>query len=261
MEVAEGASIRKIRLIICEPCRLVYRPLSKCASTTMYGLLARLGGMEAGLGSNPRRLLPVDSKRIAPGRGGSYEVIWSLDEVAGILEAYGDYTVFSVIRNPFDRTVSNYHSKLNRFARRFATPVYFGGYLGPLANGRSPLSPGDRIRWMQRWISFDRFIDGLAERGISWDGHFDSQVSLLGGNSIAYDRLIPMESLASGLRDLFVGRDRMPSVSGILDDVGRLNASHTRSPSAKWTERTQSLVERLYAADFEKLGYAARTAA
>ena len=258
----ENDAIRKIRLIICEPCRLVYRPLPKCASTTMYGLLARLGGVKAGPRANPRRLLPLVDGLTKPGRGGSYEVIWPLDEAADRLgEAYRGYTVFSVIRDPFDRTLSNYHNKLNRFARRFAPSVYWGGYLGPVFNGRSPLVFAERIRWMQRTISFDQFVEVLGEQGIAWDSHFDLQVRLLGGDRISYDHLLPLESLASGLQGLLAGRGSAAVLASLTNDLGRLNASGSRPSDAAWTARTRSLVAKMYDTDFQRLGYAVRRAA
>lgn len=258
----ENDVIRKIRLIICEPCRLVYRPLPKCASTTMYGLLASLGGVKAGPRANPRRLLPLVDGLTKPGRGGSYEVIWPLDEAADRLgEAYRGYTVFSVIRDPFDRTLSNYHNKLNRFARRFAPSVYWGGYLGPVFNGRSPLVFAERIRWMQRTIGFDQFVEVLGEQGIAWDSHFNLQVRLLGDDRISYDHLLRLESLASGLQSLLAGRGSAAVLASLTNDLGRLNASGNRPSDVPWTARTRSLVAKMYDADFQRLGYAVRRAA
>jgi hypothetical protein len=228
----------------------------------MYGLLARLGGAARGPGSNPRRLLPVIDGPAEPGRGGSYEVICPFDDVADMLaENYRGYTVFSVIRDPFERTLSNYHNKLNRFARRFAPSVYFGGYLGPIFTGRSPFVFEQRIRWMQRAIGFDRFVEVLAEEGVEWDIHFDLQVRLLGCDRISYDRLIPLESLAAGLQALFMGRGGLAAVASSIRDLGRLNASGRRSSEAAWTARVRSAVAEIYEADFQQLGYAARRAA
>lgn len=254
-------AIRSIRLIICEPCRLVYRPLPKCASTTMYGLLARLGGDAGRPGDNPRRVLPLVRGPTEPGRGGTYEVIWPSEDAEALLQRYGDYTTFSVVRDPFDRVASNYHNKLNRFARRFQMATYYGGYFGPLLEGVSPLEPLRRIRWMQRSIPFDRFVDVLDSRGIEWDIHFDLQVRLLGTGAIHYDHLIPMESLATGLKTLLDDRDVARSGVRLLDDLGRLNASSVRTASSLWSETTRATVAKLYAVDFEQLGYAARLAA
>lgn len=228
----------------------------------MYGLLARLGGVVPGPGSNPRRLLPLVGGVTEPGRGGSYEVICPFDDVADMLaEAYRGYTVFSVIRDPFDRTLSNYHNKLNRFARRFAPAVYFSGYLGPIFAGRSPVVFEQRIRWMQRAISFDRFVEVIAEQGVEWDIHFDLQVRLLGCDRISYDRLIPLESLAVGLQALFTGRGCLAAITPSIRDLGRLNASGRRASDEAWTTRTRSLVADAYDADFQRLGYAKRRAA
>jgi len=256
MDAAGGdCAIRSIRLIICEPCRLIYRPLPKCASTTMYGLLARLGGNAGRTDGNPHRALPLVRRCAGPGRGGSYEVLCSGEEAGAVLKGYGGYTVFSVVRNPFDRVASNYHNKLNRFARRFCATTYFGGYVGPFLAGGALLGPPGRIRWMQRRISFDRFVEVLTSRGIAWDIHFDLQVRLLGTDVIRYDRLIPLESLSIGLETLLA--DRAPAGSGVrlAEEPGRLNASAGRSAAGLWSEATRAAVARLYADDFDQLGY------
>ena len=61
-----------ISLLVCEPYRLIYRPLPKCASTTLFTLFADLGGNRTS--SQQRDNLPVVRGVVSPGRGGSYVV-------------------------------------------------------------------------------------------------------------------------------------------------------------------------------------------
>lgn len=67
-----------------------------------------------------------------------------------------------MIRDPFDRTVSNYRNKLNRFARRFTPAVYAASYVGPLVARPHSLASAARIRWLQRHIPFDAFVERLG---------------------------------------------------------------------------------------------------
>jgi hypothetical protein len=61
-----------IGFLVCEPYRLIYRPLPKCASTTLFTLFADLGGNRTS--SQQRDNLPVVRGVVSPGRGGSYVV-------------------------------------------------------------------------------------------------------------------------------------------------------------------------------------------
>jgi hypothetical protein len=114
---------------------------------------------------------------------------------------------------------------------------------------------------MQRTIGFDQFVEVLAKQGVAWDVHFDLQVRLLGGKMISYDQLIPLESLAAGLQSLLASRSSAAVLARLTRDLGRLNASGSRSSDAAWTARNRSLVAEMYAADFRRLGYAVRRAA
>lgn len=257
-----GRASGDFRLVICEPCRLIYRPLPKCASTTMYSLLATLGA--AGTGGptgNPRRTLALIRGEPTPGRGGSYEAAVPRDAIARLLRRYEGYRAFSVIRDPFDRTVSNYHNKLNRFARRFAPSLYAASYVAPLASRPHTLTGAGRIRWLQRRISFDAFVERLGEAGVAWDIHFRPQVHLLALDEVPYDRLIPMESLVTGLRELLADRGGSGLVREALGNLGRWNSSSGPRGRDPWTSRTRSIIGSIYAADLDRLGYSARRAA
>lgn len=252
---------RAVRFVICEPCRLIYRPIPKCASTTMYSLLAALGTPPGGgRAGNPRHVLPLVRGEPRPGRGGSYEAAVPLDAVTATLRRYEGYRIFSVIRDPFDRTVSNYHNKLNRFAKHFSTALYTASYVAPLVSPPHALGSDDRIRWLQRHISFDRFVDRLRTAGVDWDVHFRPQVRLLALDLVAYDRLIPMESLAAGLRDLLASDPEPARGAAALAQLGRWNATASRDHDP-WTSRTLGIVAAIYAADLDRLGYRGRQAA
>lgn len=227
----------------------------------MYSLLATLGAAAGSPVGNPRRVLPMIRGEPSPGRGGSYEAAVPRDAVARVLRRYDGYRTCSVIRDPFDRTVSNYHNKLNRFARRFAPALYAASYVGPVVSPPYRITSVARIRWLQRHISFESFVERLGSAGVAWDVHFRPQVQLLALDELRYDRLIPMETLLDGLRELLAGRDSTGRVHDALGHLGRWNSSSGLRDGDPWTPRTRDIVGSLYAADLRLLGGPARRAA
>lgn len=241
---------------------MIYRPLPKCASTTMYSLLAALGEADGKTqAGNPRRLLPLIRGEPTPDRGGSYEAAVPRQAVARTLRRFQDYRTFSVIRDPFDRTVSNYHNKLNRFARRFTPALYAASYIAPAVSRLRAVTSIERIQWMQQHVPFDDFVERLGVEGVSWDVHFRPQVQLLALDELRYDRLIPMEELLPRLRQLLADCGVGERVHGALGHLGRWNASAAVRKADPWTARTRAVVGSIYAADVDRLGYAFRRAA
>jgi hypothetical protein len=243
------------RLIVCEPHRLVYVPVPKCASTTMHQFMASLGGI-ADRG-HPRDCLPVKRGPVAPGAGGSYSVICSDEELSRIAEQFADFVWFSVVRDPYSRVLSNYRNKLNRYARRFEPANY------ALAYARQVLEPrhlfrrrhqDERIELMQSSIPFVRFVEALGRHGVDWDLHYRPQSQLLCMERVTYHRLVRMERLEEGLQSvLAAGNGRATPASAL----SRLNESGTHDGATPWTPATRTIVASLYGCDFETLGYAA----
>ncbi|MBM4011926.1 MAG: sulfotransferase family protein [Planctomycetes bacterium] len=228
----------------------------------MYSLLAALGRADGDPpAGNPRRVLPMIRSEPTPGRGGSYEAAVPREAVARTLRRFHDYRIFSVIRDPFDRIVSNYHNKLNRFARRFAPALYAASYIAPAISRLRTVTSVERIRWVQRHVPFDDFVERLGVEGVSWDVHVRPQVQLLALDAIRYERLIPMEELLPGLRQLLAAGSAGERARGALGHLGRWNASSGLREVGPWTARTRALVGSIYAADLDQLGYAVRRAA
>jgi len=241
-----------MHLVVCEPWRLVYAPLPKCASTTMINLLLDAGGMPARRGPRdcPRRSA-ADAGR---GTAGIYELRLARKEIPAVARRLAAYTWFSVIRDPFSRVESNYHNKLNRFARRFHPLAYAVGYATPVWPGTSAAAwQAARIRTMQAFIPFEGFVRGLARRGIDWDPHFAPQVKVLELDQVRFDRLIDMERLAEGLESLFRSIGRLPSVRPALEGMRRYNASRSAESRSHWTPHLRELLADLYREDFARL--------
>lgn len=245
-----------IRFVVCEPLRVVYRPLPKCASTTLYRLLGEVGGVP--LAEGVRDSLPKQPVDAGPGGGGTYVVFCPPDEVAAMRRRYAGYRWFAVVRDPYDRVVSNYHNKLNQYARRFAMHVYLASYVaqalaGPACWG----SQVHRIRWMQRHISFACFVDALRRHGTGWDSHVRAQINHLRPDCIEFDHVIRMEHLTEGLREVFTAAAGPAAAAAAVARLGRLNSSGTGGRADPWTPALRRIAADAYRGDFEKLGYAA----
>jgi hypothetical protein len=246
------------RLIVCEPCRLIYVPVPKCASTTMHQFLAALGGVDDR--GQPRDCLPIRRGRVAPGGGGSYIIGCAAQDIAEIVRQYADFVWFSVVRDPYGRVLSNYQNKLNRYARRFEPGAYALAYAGealqPWALVRHDHQER-RIQRMQARIPFSRFVEALARHGIDWDHHYILQSRLLHMGDIPYHSLVRMEQLADGLRDVLIAAGTLGRAQDVVASLGRLNRSRGDAGPTIWTDTTREIVADLYRRDFEALGYAA----
>ncbi len=249
-----------VQLVVCEPHRFIYRPLQKCASTTVIDFIGDLVGH---VDRRDRRdFLPFAAADVSPGRGGTYAVKVPSAAIAGFVERYAGYLWFSVVREPYGRLKSNYFNKLNRYARKFEPRVYLLAYVRQVFTGRAiwrPDSVGERAACMQACIPFSRFVCGLQEHGISWDCHFTPQSDLLRMDVIPYHRLVRMEHLADGLREVVADAGATAAAAPALETLKRLNrsAAGTADDADVWTPAARRIAADLYRRDFEALGYAA----
>ena len=249
-----------VQLVVCEQHRLIYRPLQKCASTTVIDFIGDL--IRHSARRDGRDFLPFAAADVSPGHGGTYAVKVPSGAVAGFVERYAGYLWFSVVREPYARLKSNYFNKLNRYARRFEPMVYLLAYARQVLDGRAIWrtgSEGDRAACMQARIPFPRFVSGLREHGIAWDCHYTAQVDLLRTDVIPYHRLVRMEHLADGLRQVVADAGAAGAAAPALEALKRLNrsAAGTANDADVWTPATRRIAADLYHCDFEALGYAA----
>lgn len=241
-----------MHLVVCEPWRLVYAPVPKCASTTMLNLLMDASGMPARRG--PRDCPRKTAAQIGHGGTGVYELRVARDDISNVTRRLAAYTWFSVFRDPFSRVESNYHNKLNRYARRFHPLAYMASYATPVRLGTTVEAwQAARIRTIQALIPFERFVDGLARHGIDWDPHFTPQIKVLELDRVRFDRLIDMDRLAEGLETLFRSIGRLASVRGQLENLRRYNASSAGRVPSQWTPHLRQIVSRLYRDDLVRL--------
>jgi hypothetical protein len=249
-----------VHLVVCEEHRLIYRPLQKCASTTVIDFIGDLVGHGDRRGR--RDFIPFVAADVSPGHGGTYAVKCPRVAVPGLVERYAGYLWFSVVREPYARLKSNYYNKLNRYARQFDPTVYLLAYVRQVLAGRAVWRAGyegHRAACMQARIPFPRFVSGLREHGITWDAHFATQADLLQTDLIPYHRLVRMEQLADGLREVVADAGATAAAAQALDGLKRLNrsAAGTADDECVWTPATRQIAADLYRRDFEALGYAA----
>lgn len=245
-----------LRFIVCEPLRVIYRPLPKCASTTLFRLLGEVGGVR--LVDGVRDSLPRREAEVGPGAGGAYVVACEADETAALRRRYEGYVWFTVVRDPYDRVVSNYRNKLNQYARRFEPRVYMGSYVAQAFSGPACwASQAHRIGWMGRRIPFPRFVESLRRHGTGWDTHVKPQVVHLRPDQVGYDRIVHMEALAAGLLEVFAASAGRAAAEAAVARLGRLNASAAEGRADPWTPALRRIAADAYRGDFERLGYAA----
>jgi hypothetical protein len=152
-----------------------------------------------------------------------------LDEVGP--ETFNSYLKIAVVRNPFDRLVSEYHFKKHGRDTRFI-PINRGGIN----------------------IPFDWFIEELE---LSFDlvreypqrvtNHFYPQVDFIYDNDkLMVDKVFRFEDFDKVAK--FVKENY-----GV--DVPHINKSDHEEYQTYYDKNTKRIVERLYHEDFEKLGY------
>ncbi|MFM8292580.1 MAG: sulfotransferase family 2 domain-containing protein [Planctomycetia bacterium] len=250
-----------VHLVVCERHRLIYRPLQKCASTTVINFIGDLAGHADR--REGRDFLPFAAAvEATPGQGGTYAVKVPAASIAAFVERYAGYLWFSVIREPYGRLKSNYFNKLNRYARRCEPTVYLRAYLRLAAAGRAFWRQGHEARRtasMQARISFPQFVAGLQRYGIDWDWHYAAQADLLRTDVIPYHRLVRMEELAAGLREVVADAGAASAAAPALEALPRLNRSSAGAAADAdlWTDATRRIAAGLYHRDFATLGYAA----
>jgi len=241
-------------VVICEPFKLIYRPVPKCASTTLMNLLGELGGCGSSL--RPRAALPTLRGGASPGPEGTYLVRCDDNGLVDLARRRTGYVWFSVVRDPYARVVSNYHNKLNRYAKRFDLGAYLCGYIGQALCGPAAWKDRhDRTRRMQGRISFDRFVRGLQRHGVGWDPHFTLQTEVLRVEAIHYHHIVKMERLTAALREMFAQAGLGAAGEAAVARLAWLNQSGAAKAPDLWTPATRSIVADIYRRDFEALGY------
>jgi hypothetical protein len=178
------------------------------------------------------------------------------EEILKLRELYPDYLFVTVMRDPAERLVSGYFSKINRFCKKFARPLYAWGKLRQLLAG--PTAWGDvnvGNRYMRKFISFDEFVAALEFYGTDWDAHFALQSKLNGIAQVNYDQVIRLESLDTDLLVLLKERGLPAETLSRLQSIPRLNktGSSEKEGQSLLTSQLQKRIAAIYRQDYEHL--------
>lgn len=198
-----------------------YNRLPKAANTTVARLLAERSAYSRPLareGDKHRWLRPP---------------LMSRAQVASL--ATDAVVTFTVVRNPYSRVLSSYQDKILR---------------GPRAERwKRQLEIGES--GTASFLAFCRF---LANGGLYRDAHWAPQSSLMLLPLEKFDHVCKVESLDADLSQVLqhiwgdAGPSEMPRAGNPTNASGKLHAAYC--------DESKSLVDRLYAADFEQFGYA-----
>jgi hypothetical protein len=166
---------------------------------------------------------------------------FSPSEAVEILTA-PDWFRFAFVRNPYDRLLSAYRSKIADL-----TSPYVGVRASILAlAGRRPDS-----RSVPTFAEFANYVE--AQPDLQRDGHWRSQTGTLCLNDIPYDFIGRQECFEADFARVLRQLSALESASGDLSEV--VNASSPGGAADSYDAGLAASVYRTYKADFDALGY------
>ena len=252
---ATGRAGGRVVLLRAKAAKLIYVPNPKAGSSSIYKLLMTLSGVDM---DTPARKA-LRSRRLSEEirRAGVEHLAINASELDQFRADHGDHFWFSFARNPYDRAVSNYQNKLNRYAVRFERSAYAKAKLRQIALG--PKAWGSHlfgVKFLKEYIPFADFIRGLDAHGIGFDPHFRRQAQILRLGHIRYDFIGKVENFASDIRIVLAAAAGAHALRS--DALPRENASRYEDGTTDfYTLELRRIVRRLYRRDFDAFGYPA----
>ena len=238
------------------PAKLVVVLVPKCGSTTMIAAFLTLAGLGAHV-SNARSFIR-SSKGIAQMRAAGLEIRpMPFAELAQMQQSDPSYRVLTVLRDPTQRFLSGYFSKINRYAKRFDRGAYLWGKLRQGLRGPGAWPHIEQAnRHIRKLITFDQFVSGMEQNGTEWDSHFRPQGQIIRQELIRYDRVLMLETLDEALVPALHDMGFSKSQLAALDSLPRKNPTQTSQSSRGQllTPELRSRIARLYQDDLRFLG-------
>ncbi|HMN86262.1 MAG TPA: sulfotransferase family protein [Bauldia sp.] len=242
-----------MKILKSDATRLIYVPNPKAASTSIYKVMVTLSGVD--LAVPVRRALRTSRFADDIRAAGVETILVDTRKIVEFRKAHREYVWFTFVRDPYDRVVSNYHNKLNRFAAEFQRGAYLSAKLRQLAMGpKAWQSHLVCVDYLKGVISFEDYVRGLGEHGVEFDAHFRPQTEVLRVPRLRYDFVGRVERFGDDIRSVAERAGR----AGVLDEAAlpRENASR-REKSDPYSPELRAIVHRLYRSDFEEFGYEA----
>jgi hypothetical protein len=148
---------------------------------------------------------------------------YTLQEIKKIIDpsVFSDYLKFSIVRNPYDRFVSEYNSN-----EEF------------------------------NFLSFDEFTDyamslTAVERNWLFDGHLETQTNFLSIDGGGIDQSIKIFKF----EELYVLKKFMAELTGMIHFPHKLKSANRISFISFYTNKTENMIYEFYKDDFVKFNY------
>lgn len=245
-----------LNLIVYEPHGLFFVLTPKCGSSSMVNVFLTMAGLDPRDGAIRALAWKARQDGTLAARG----LHISQETTASVVEAAARWPGFrriANIRNPYDRALSNYYNKLNRFTKRHARRTFLYGKLRQFLEGPRAWPGVNRGNaHMQARLPFEAMLRGLERHGIGFDAHYALQSDLLALDRLTYDHLFRLEDLDRTFRPAM---EALGLPAPQLDRVGALprnnRSANAGLDSPLMTPTAKEIIARLYARDFQALGY------
>ncbi|MCE5973270.1 sulfotransferase family protein [Sinirhodobacter sp. WL0062] len=247
---------RSTTIIHYAPAKLVVVLVPKCGSTTMIAAFLTLAGLGAHALST-RNFIRSEEGRAQMLAAGLEVRVARFTELTQMQKSDPGYRFMTVLRDPTQRFVSGYFSKINRYAKRFARHAYLWGKLRQALSGLGAWPHIEQAnRHIRKLIPFEQFVAGMERHGSEWNSHLSLQGRIIGEDLIRYDRVLMLETLDEALmptlREMGFGTAQLAA----LETLPRKNPTLT-PPAARGqlvTPDLQARIARLYQGDLRLLG-------
>ncbi|MEO6299022.1 MAG: sulfotransferase family 2 domain-containing protein [Paracoccaceae bacterium] len=245
-----------LNIIISEPGGIFYVLLPKCGSSSVVSMFLTM----AGLAPKDRAVRDLARAAVEDGRLAKAGMQFIKTDRQGVLAAraaHPEHRLIANVRNPYDRILSSYYNKLNRYTKAFSKGIYAYGKARQLLEGpKSWRLVARGNAHMQTKLSFQGMLDGLERLGPDFDGHFARQSDMLSLNTLTYDRLLRLETFDADFRNAMADLGLPAEMLARLKAMNHSNQSNYKaSVDALLTPQAKASIARIYAQDFSGLGY------
>jgi hypothetical protein len=229
--------------------KLVYVSNPKAACTTIKWMLADLQGIDeqtfhSSLREETTRATTIHQHRQCWGPDTPRLQAVSAQELEGITPENG-WFVFSMVRHPGNRLWSAWQSKL-----LLREPRFHATFAGAPWLPRIPESTDDVV---EDWERFIRAVAADPSMPIMRDQHFRSQSTLLGVNTMSYDRLYDTSEFELMAKDIRAHLE----AQGWRGELSNRRSNETPLPpvEAAFPPHVVATLATVFGADFRALDY------